>query len=203
MAESKLKICGITDYNTLKFCNENGVDFIGLVFTASKRRISLPDATFLLSRLDCRHSKIVGVFNGESEELIRSIADACNLDYIQLHGSNSYSPSLFSDFNVIKALPYNTNLEANSQSIKLSKYILIDSCTPGSGLTFDWHEIMLDISNSNLIIAGGICSTNIIEAIKTFNPQVIDISSGVETNGTKDIAKIEIILKLLGGTHEL
>ena len=203
MEKTKLKICGIKDYDTLDFCNNHGVHFIGLVFTTSKRMITPDNAKQLLSKLECRRSKIVGVFNGESEELIRNIALDCQLDYIQIHSSKIYSPSLFAEFNVIRALPYNACITPYLKSLKLSKYILIDSCTPGSGLAFDWTKLGLDTSTYNLIIAGGINSTNLVEAITTFHPQVIDISSGVENNGKKDITKIKEVLKILGGNHEL
>ena len=55
-----------------------------------------------------------------------------------------------------------------------------------------------------IALAGGITSKNILEAIKRVNPYIIDLSSGIETDGFKDEGKIkEIIQKTKrGGKNE-
>ena len=61
----------------------------------------------------------------------------------------------------------------------------------GTGKTFDWSAIDLtpDIQ-SRLFIAGGLTPENVSQAIRTFHPFAVDVSSGIETNGVKDIEKM-------------
>ena len=46
-------------------------------------------------------------------------------------------------------------------------------------------------------LAGGIDSTNVIEAIAEFKPYAIDLSSSLETDGFKDEDKIKEIMEVI------
>src|SRR5699024_7745830 len=76
------------------------------------------------------------------------------------------------------------------------EYLLIDSpgedYRGGSGKTFSWELLdELDIPREKLILAGGLSSENINQAIKLVRPFGVDVSSGVETNKQKDHEKIK------------
>ncbi|MFL2635030.1 MAG: phosphoribosylanthranilate isomerase [Dehalococcoidia bacterium] len=47
----KIKICGIKDVATAEFCKELGVDFIGLVFTKSSRKVNVQTAKQIVNSL--------------------------------------------------------------------------------------------------------------------------------------------------------
>jgi phosphoribosylanthranilate isomerase len=77
--------------------------------------------------------------------------------------------------------------------------LLLDTHDPsargGTGKTFAWNRIppYRDWARRNgirLLVAGGLDSGNVAELIESYAPDGVDVSSGVETDGEKDIAKI-------------
>lgn len=71
-------------------------------------------------------------------------------------------------------------------------YYLIDSPGGGTGKSFDWKLLdKFNLDASKLILAGGLNPDNVQEAIRVVKPAGVDVSSGVETNGAKDIKKIK------------
>ena len=120
-----------------------------------------------------------------------------------MHGTITYSNEFYETHSVIKAVKA-VALDTTSIEIKGLEHILIDSAKPGSGSTFDWNAVNTDLSNKRLFVAGGLNSNNVEDAIKLFTPYAVDVSSGIETNGRKDINKItQFIQSVRGGTHEL
>ena len=76
--------------------------------------------------------------------------------------------------------------------------ILLDTFVEGSyggtGKSFDWNIARQARKFGKIILAGGLNSENIIEAIKQADPMVVDVSRGVETNGFKDREKIKAFI---------
>lgn len=65
----------------------------------------------------------------------------------------------------------------------------------GTGISFDWNVISKLNIEKKLILAGGLNADNVIEAINKVNPFVVDVSSGVETEGVKDFNKIKTFIE--------
>lgn len=77
--------------------------------------------------------------------------------------------------------------------------ILLDAGVPGSGKTFDWNSIKeLEITEKKLFLAGGLNSGNVAAAVKCVQPDVVDISSGVEYEDVlikgKDESKVKAFI---------
>src|SRR5699024_5575234 len=100
---------------------------------------------------------------------------------------------------IIKALNVNNSLISNLHHFP-ADYFIIDSpgkkFRGGSGEVFDWNQLTdLNIDLSKVFLAGGLNEKNVKSAIETVRPIGVDVSSGVETNGKKDISKIKQFLK--------
>ena len=188
-----VKICGITTLSAAKVVEKSGADFIGFVFAPSSRSITVENAAKITSQLSPNLKK-VGVFVNEPIEAIEAIATKVGLDIIQLHGDEPEAFAKKLSYPVIKAFSID-KVEPNQIRNYPAEYLLIDSpgedYRGGSGKTFSWELLdELDIPREKLILAGGLSSENINQAIKLVRPFGVDVSSGVETNQQKDHKKI-------------
>lgn len=201
----KVKICGITDLETALAAVGYGADAIGFVFAESKRKITEEKARSVVTHLPKSVLK-VGVFVNESAENIERISSYVGLTHIQLHGDETKEFCELITKPVIKAVSI-----SNKDSLKKvegfsSEYILVDGpkgkYRGGNGLSFDWN--LLDsslIKDKKIILAGGLTVENVEEAITVIKPYMVDVSSGVETEGKKDVKKIKAFLKKAKGSQ--
>ena len=198
---TKVKICGIKTIGEIEIINKYPVDYIGFIFTKSKRQISLEKANELRGCVR-ENIKVVGVFMDEDEAFILKAVKAGKLDAVQLHGDY--------DFSIINKLMQNENIkevfktvavldkESIKKAIKLKNHvsrILLDTSsggnTGGTGVCFDWRLIDELKFKHELILAGGLNPENMGDAIERVDPYMVDLNSGLETDLIKDEAKIK------------
>lgn len=192
----KVKICGITDMETAKRTCEYGADAIGFVFAESKRKIVPELAKEIIQELPANVLK-VGVFVNESVEVIQKIADDCGLTHVQLHGDEDNHQIRKLNIPSIKGVGVAVEKDIEHAKKYETDYLLFDSPKEkfhgGNGKTFSW-ELLAHMPNElrkKTILAGGLNILNIEEAIRTVQPYMVDVSSGVETEGKKDLEKIK------------
>lgn len=192
----KVKICGITDMETAKRACEYGADALGFVFAESKRKINPKRAEEIIQELPANVLKI-GVFVNESVEVIQKIADECGLTHVQLHGDEDNYQIRRLNIPSIKSLGVTSESDMKNAQGYETDYILFDSPKEkfhgGNGKTFSWELLghMPKELRKKTILAGGLNALNIEEAIRTVRPYMVDVSSGVETEGKKDVEKIK------------
>ncbi|WP_144517151.1 phosphoribosylanthranilate isomerase [Bacillus thuringiensis] len=192
----KVKICGITDVETAISACEYGADALGFVFAESKRKITPKRAKEIIQELPANVLKI-GVFVNESVEVIQKIADECGLTHVQLHGDEDNYQIRRLNIPSIKSLGVTSESDMKNAQGYETDYILFDSPKEkfhgGNGKTFSWELLghMLKELRKKTILAGGLNALNIEEAIRTVRPYMVDVSSGVETEGKKDVEKIK------------
>jgi len=201
-----IKICGIKNEEDALATAEAGADFIGLVFAASPRQVTPALAVKIKTALkkNKARAKSVGVFVNAPAPTVRKIADACHLDWIQLSGDESWEYGAELGRPMIKVIKFSRNepLEAVGRQMNDGKKImgknkymfLLDSSTAdkygGTGITFDWKLAKPIAERFPVIIAGGLNPGNVGRVIKLIKPWGVDVSTGVETKGAKDMKKI-------------
>ncbi len=193
-----IKICGLRTPDDAVKAVEIGVDAIGLVFYPASPRFVEPQLAVSIARAASRVLK-VGVFvNADIEEIIRT-ADLCGLDAVQLHGSEG--PGILEKLHGLPVIKAFGKYVLDSPGI-MNQYggfsaWLVDSGVPsnpgGTGKTLDFGRVLkLRRDMAPLVLAGGLNSSNVQDAIRTVYPDGVDISSGVESSrGVKDHGKME------------
>lgn len=205
---TQLKICGIKRAETLALLKELEVDYVGLVFAPSKRKVDAKTAGELLAAVP-GHPPVVGVFVNPTMEELEEVLRMASLSVIQLHGQESpdYCQQVQERFGVPvwKALAVGGEADA---AYAISAYqgivqaFLFDTYDPsqagGTGKKFSWEHIptlKAACKEAGCIIAGGIHAENVAELIGQYQAGMIDVSSGVETDGEKDAEKIKTLVE--------
>lgn len=193
---TKVKICGLKEVPHVKAAVEAGADAVGFVFAKSKRQVTVAQAQALAKYVPKGVLK-VGVFVNETADVMNDIAKSVPLDVIQLHGEEGADVIEQLQFPTIKAVGVKTTEDVASLAQYATDYVLVDAPVAGSGETFDWS--LLETTYPNLILAGGLNNDNITTALTKVAPYMVDVSSGVETDGVKDSAKIERFIAAVKG----
>ncbi|MDR0960361.1 MAG: indole-3-glycerol phosphate synthase TrpC [Propionibacteriaceae bacterium] len=191
---AKIKICGLTRIADIDAVNATRPDLAGFVFAPSRRRITLDDALDLHERL---HPSVpaVGVFVDAPTATIVEAVEAGGIDWVQLHGHETdetirqLKATLGPTVPVIKAV--RLTREPMPQETA-ADHLLLDSAAPGSGQPFDWR--LIGAAPVPYLLAGGIDAASAGRALDETDAWGLDASSGVETDGLKDPAKIAALV---------
>ena len=186
---TKVKICGLTEPESVRAAVEAGADYIGFVFAPSKRQVRLEQARDLAVLVPDTIQK-VGVFVSPTLQELKDAIAIVGLDLVQIHGHMPDSFPSRLKVPVIRAIQVAADAQAETDVDEAGAYYLFDAPIAGSGQTFDWERLDLSDRHKLSFIAGGLNADNVREAIEHFQPYAVDVSSGVETEGRKDSEKI-------------
>jgi phosphoribosylanthranilate isomerase len=207
----QIKICGITNEKEIEHLNILKPEYVGFVFTKSKRQVTGEKVNELCLNLN-NNIKKVGVFRNNSMDEILDVLGKVSLDIIQLHGDEDIefisllkkninksiriwkALSIKDMANMGKYITSNKQIVINEGDNLIDSY-LIDGDNPGSGEAFSLENISeyfgedyklgntddCTLERYNFFLAGGITDENVIERIAKVNPSGVDVSSGVET----------------------
>ena len=189
---TKIKLCGLTRPEDIAAANALKPEYIGFVFAPKSRRaVSREKAAELRAQLS-PEIQIVGVFVNEAPETVARLLNEDLLDIAQLHGQEdaayiarlrSLTPKpLWQAFRVEDA----ASLAAAARST--ADMVLLDSGAGGTGTVFNWK--LLQGFPRPYILAGGLDADNAADAVSRLHSDVVDVSSGIETAGRKDPAKM-------------
>lgn len=208
---TKVKICGISETEHAVAACRAGADFVGLVFAPSRRRVSPEKALQLANNVHATSTdtEVVGVFVNQSAQDINDIARYCQLDWVQLSGDESWEFCLEIDRPIIKAFHVSAKRTADEIIEDIVKYhrlrlkyrliYLLDcgveGAYGGTGEVFDWQVAREVTGRFPIMIAGGLTPENVRKLINEINPWGVDVSSGVETGGRKDVNKIRDFIR--------
>jgi phosphoribosylanthranilate isomerase len=191
-----IKFCGMTRAADVRCAIELGAAYVGAIFAGGPRLITADYARRMFDGVE--GARRVGVFGEQDTDEIARIAEAARVDVIQLHADPS--PALVAE------VKRKTGLEtwaavrvANilddshlSALTSCADAILFDARSEGlmggTGRTFDWM-LLADCRRGStpIVLAGGLTPLLVGEAIARVRPDVVDVSSGVESApGVKD-----------------
>ncbi len=211
----QVKICGIGELNHALVAAQAGADYIGLVFVPERRRRVAPDtAREIIAgvREGCpKPPKAVGLFAGQPLEEVSRLSIDCGLDLAQLCSGESleFCDQLRAETGVkvirVVHVPDDggdasdgiaetlNRFQANGHLITLDR--LVAGLQGGTGQSFDWNMAsQLAQQGHDFFLAGGLTPDNVARAVATVQPWGVDVSTGVETNGVKDNAKIRAFI---------
>jgi phosphoribosylanthranilate isomerase len=197
---------------------EAGADFIGLVLAPSKRQVS-PQTARQVAREMKRfgpHPMVVGVFVNALADEVNRLVDFCGLDWVQLSGDESWEYCWQIDRPIMKAIHVSTSKVddeiiaeiSRGSEILTSKVFtcLLDvdvkDSYGGTGQTFEWKQANRVARRYDVVIAGGLSPQNVGQAIKMVSPWGVDVSSGVESSGSKDVAQIKAFVQAVRRADE-
>ena len=214
---TRIKICGTREELHALAAVEAGADFIGFVFAPTRRQVSPAKAREIVDTVKKRSSAIkpVGVFVDTPASEVNRIVDFCGLDWVQLSGNESWEYCRQIARPIIKAIrigqqlreEINAELTVGLKTLSPQRFItLLDSQVEGkyggTGITFNWRLAQQVAKEFPVIIAGGLNPENVAQAIEIATPWGVDVSSGVETDGTRDIAKIKAFIEAVRRTDD-
>ena len=193
-----IKICGINHEDTLLCCEENNVDFFGMIFyPKSPRNISIENASVLQNISENLNINGVGVFVNHNINELEKIIKNLKLRFVQLHGveDEMYVKTIKKiGVKIIKSISINNTNDLkkiddyNSVDYYLFDYKPLKGELPGgNSKNFDWNILKYLEIDKPWFLSGGVNSNNIKQILSDISPFGIDLSSGVEKElGIKD-----------------
>lgn len=195
---TKIKICGITNYEDAMNAVNLGADYLGFNFYKhSPRYIGRVKAEKIIKKLPNKVKK-VGIFVNEHINKIIEAIDSCNINIVQLSGDESvdYVLKLKSVLNskVIKSFRIKKTNDIKNIKCYKTDYVMLDSFKKGfyggTGIKFDWG-IAKYIDKERLFLSGGLNALNVKAAINKIKPYAVDVCSSIESSpGKKDFEKM-------------
>lgn len=192
----RVKICGITDAAEADAAAAAGADAVGFVFAPSRRQIGAVRARQVAAALPPFVTR-VGVVVNEPLERLRALVEGVGLDAVQLHGDEppAYCAAVATwGVRVIKAVPVVGPLDLERLRAYRAAAVLLDAHRPGqrggTGQAFDWRLAAPVARAVRVVLSGGLRPETVAEAVHIVRPYAVDVSSGVETGGRKDPAKM-------------
>ena len=188
---TKIKLCGLSCPEDIEAANRLKPDYVGFVFWPESRRAVTPARAARLKAALDPSIRAVGVFVNEDPETVAQLLEAGVIDLAQLHGRESpaYLRLLagFTSRPFIQAFRVKGQADLDRALESTADHLLLDAGA-GEGKAFDWS--LLRGFPRPYFLAGGLTLENVREAIEVLHPWGVDVSSGIETNGTKDPEKM-------------
>jgi len=203
---TQVKICGLSEPETLETALETGADFVGFIFyEPSPRNLPLDRARALGQQVAGRADKVAVTVDADDATL-EDIVESLEPNYLQVHGSET--PERVSTLGARFGLPVIKSIKVRdaddvSQAVRfggLADMFLFDAKAPedladalpgGNGVAFDWTLLSRDGDLPRFMLSGGLTIENVARALEVTGAGIVDVSSGVETApGVKDAGLI-------------
>jgi phosphoribosylanthranilate isomerase len=211
---ARTKFCGMTRAEDAAFAAELGAAYVGVIFAESPRRLGASTARNVLDAAGTG-VKRVGVFGTNAPGEIAKAADEAGLDVVQLHADPTGADVIavreifFGDIWTVIRLGDAHLADDAGNLLDLADAIVLDAKAEhllgGTGQPLPWNDLAADLArirgSYSVVLAGGLTAENVGTAIRTLAPDVVDVSSGVESApGVKDHRLMASFAAAVAGT---
>jgi phosphoribosylanthranilate isomerase len=201
-----IKICGLTRAVDAEYADAAGVEYLGAIFAGGPRERTPAQARETLSG---RRARKVGVFGAQSDQEIATLVETVGLHVVQLHGDadaervERVRAATGAEVWAVVRTPDGLLPDAIEELCDAADAILIDALVPGrlggSGVPVPWDRLGESLDaldyHPRIVLAGGLTAENVAEAIDLVAPNVVDVSSGVESSpGVKDHSRLRAFI---------
>lgn len=199
---TRVKICGIMNSDDLASAVQAGADAVGFVVEIEDSRhcLSAGIAADLIHKVPV-YTKSVAVINPCDVDDALRLAELTGADVLQLHSSLppadvAHLRSMICQKVVVAVAADDGGQQAKNYGT-VADAILLDSMVEGklggTGRVHDWDKSAGIVRSLTVpvILAGGLDPENVVQAIEQVRPYAVDVSSGTETGGRKDPAKVK------------
>ncbi len=199
-----VKICGLVRPEDAAAAVSAGARYVGCIFAGGPRRVS-PEGARAVFDAAGTATRVVVVGHEPVDDIVRS-GMAAGADVIQLHGDPS--PRLIVELRerwpggiwaALRVPPESFDHDRAAALFTVADGVVLDAFVAGAmggtGVTIDWRAIQVPVravhhapdSGALLVLAGGLTEANVQTGIRLLAPDVVDVSSGVESApGIKD-----------------
>ena len=188
---TRVKLCGLSRKEDILAANALKPDYIGFVFAPNSRRYVSRETAAKLKQLLSPEIQAVGVFVNEQPETVAQLLNDGVIDLAQLHGSEDQEYLLrlrgLTKAPVMQAFRIRSEEDVLRAAGSGADYLLLDAGA-GTGTVFDW-SLLRDFRRT-YFLAGGLDPENVVQALRQLRPFGVDVSSGIETDGRKDVNKM-------------
>ena len=203
MNRTLIKMCGMRRMEDIEAVNELRPEYIGFVFFAGSKRYVTPETAAELRKALLPDIRAVGVCVDAPPEDAARWLNSGMIDIAQLHGheDEAYIARLrqLTDKPLIQAFRIRSEEDALKAQQSSADGILLDAGA-GDGKTFDWGWLK-EVSRP-YFLAGGLNPENVSRAVREVKPFAVDVSSGIETDGFKDIRKMRAFIRAVRATED-
>ncbi len=202
-AERIIKVCGMRESENILSIDALGVDLMGFIFYPKSPRY----VDYLPDKMP-KSARRVGVFVNESIETICQRIAEFELDYVQLHGSESAQfcgEVAKAGVKVIKAFSVDESFDfglTNNYIDHCDMFVFDTKCKGygGSGEQFNWSLLNEYNGSTPFLLSGGITVDNLTRLKAFDHPKLAgyDLNSRFETKpGLKSRERLNIFLEQL------
>ena len=194
-----MKFCGLTRADDARCAARLGAAYAGVIFAGGPRERTPAQAAEIHAA--ATPAAAVGVFGADFRERIPRVLAATALAVVQLHADptpKDVAAARTLHRGAVWAVVRVAGTTLPDQAAALFRAadaVVLDarasSGLGGTGVALDWRGLAAAVGavrgNTPLVLAGGLRAENVREAIAALAPQVVDVSSGVESApGIKD-----------------